>query len=108
MEGASQTLILSVLIMAQDRFSAIMRNLGLQAEGSMTAFKALQAGAVGVGAGIIAIGAAANHFASDFQTQFAKISGLTGSSTDMIKYYKQQILELSPTFDMTATDAAKA
>lgn len=103
-----ETLLLSVVIMAQDRFSSVMRQLGLQAEGSATLFQKLQMGAVGVAAGIIAIGAAANHYASDFQTQFARISGLTGSNAEQLKYYQDNLIQLSAQYDLTSADAAKA
>lgn len=66
------------------------------------------AAALGLGAGIVAIGAASTSLATSFDQQFARIAGLTGSSADQLTYYKQQILALSPQWDMTATSAAKA
>lgn len=101
----SDALMISVFITAHDMASNVLHKLGMEMG---TLHGIMMASAAGVGAGLVAIGVAANHYASDFQTQFAKISGLTGSSAQMIDYYKQKILELSPTFDMTATDAAKA
>ncbi len=89
-------------------FSNVLQRLGMAASGANGLMGLATAAAVGLGAGVAAVGVASVHAATDFETQFARISGLTGSSTDQIAYYKQKILELSPAWDLSATDAAKA
>lgn len=101
-------MVLSVWIVAHDMFSSIISKLGLAVSGANGALGMATAAAVGLGAGVAAVGVAAVQQATTFETQFARISGLTGSSAQDIAYYKQKILELSPAWDMSATDAAKA
>jgi hypothetical protein len=108
MEGAGQALVLSIYIKAIDQFSGMMERLGLAGMKNAGIFQTLQMGAVGVAAGLIAIGVAANHYASEFQTQFARITGLTGSSQQQIDYYRNSLIQMSAQYDMTAADAAKA
>lgn len=98
-------LMLEIVISARDLASNIIRGMVAR---NATFFGMMQNASMLVAGGLIAIGAEANHLAADFQTNFAKITGLTGSSTDQINYYRDAILSLSPTFDMTASDAAKA
>jgi TP901 family phage tail tape measure protein len=98
--------------MAQNMLGNTLAKIGIDAQaamsGSMGVAGLATAAVVGLGAGVAAVGVASIKAASTFQTQMARISGLTGSSTEQVKYYQQQILALSPTWDMSATDAAKA
>lgn len=89
-------------------FSGMLAKLGMDIEGMNGVMGMATASAIGLGAGVAAIGGISAKLATDFDQQMARISGLTGSSAQEIDYYRQKILELSPTWDMSATDAAKS
>jgi TP901 family phage tail tape measure protein len=89
-------------------FTNVLSKLGLAMSGQMGITGLATAAAIGLGAGVAAIGVAATKAASEYQTQFARISGLTGSSTENLKLYNEQLLKMSPMYDMTAASAAKA
>lgn len=103
-----ESMILSIYITATNMASGIFRQLGMDISGANGVMGLATAAAVGLGAAVVGVGVASVKAATSFQTQFARISGLTGSSAQMIDYYKQKILELSPTWDLSASDAAKA
>lgn len=104
----SESTLLTIYIMAQNFASPIFHKLGLDIRGVNGLMGMAIAASVGLGAGIAALGGISIKMASTFQQQMARIKGLTGASADEVDYYQKKILALSPTWDLTATDAAKA
>ena len=98
-------MILSVQILAADLASKVISLFGKNALDSLGL---AGVAALGLAGAVAAIGEVSVKTATDFETQFARISGLTGSSAQMVDFYKQKVLELSPSWDMSATAAAKA
>lgn len=103
-----ESLLISVFITAHDMFSNVLHRLGMDISGMNGITGLATAAALGLGAGVVAVGVASVKAATDYQTQFARISGLTGSTTADLKLYNEQLLKLSPLYDMSASSAAKA
>lgn len=98
-------MVLSVQILAADLASKVIAQFGQNAIDSLGL---AGAAALGLATAIAAIAVVSVKTATDFETQFARISGLTGSSAQMVDFYKKKVLELSPSWDMSATAASKA
>ena len=101
-------MILSIWVVAHDMFSNTMAKIGASMSGANGIMGLATAAAIGLGAGVAAIGVASVRAATEYQTQFARIKGLTGSTQEQLDYYNKTLIQTSSSYDMTATDAAKA
>jgi len=100
-----ENLILSILITANNMASAVMGQFGADA---MASLGMVGGGALLLGGAIAAIGGAALAAAVPFDQSMHKIAALTVTNAKELAYFKEQILTLGPSMDMSANDMAKA
>jgi len=101
---SSSALVMSILILARDMASPVIRGVGT----ALTSLGPLGIAAAAAGAAIAGIGVAATVTAASFDQVMHKIAGLTDTNAQEMDYYKQKILELGPSLDLSATDMGKA
>ena len=96
---------LSILIIAKDLASPIFNAMSISGLKSMGM---LSAAALSLGAAVAGIGVASVAVAVPFDQAMHKIQALTDTNAEQLAYYKQQILTLGPSLDMSADQMAQA
>lgn len=96
-------LLLSVYLRAFDFASAVLTKVGVTGS---AAFGSIAIAAAGIVGAFAAVSAVSIKMATDFDQNMHKVYALTNTNAQMMAWYKQQILALSPAIDVSAADLA--